>query len=168
VATNALSFANYLLLLRSLTRSRSGSDHQRLHRQRDLFLPRGAPACVACRTRYPAGDRSRIAARRQGAHLVDALLDGRGAYSIALWLLENWPMVDAYNIEIVGSDIDGDAVAAAREGTVRRPLAEPSCRTSPSSTPISSRPNADRSKIIDDLRESVRFTAGNLIDACER
>ncbi len=38
--------------------------------------------------------------------MVGALLDGEEPYSIAIWLLENWPQVDSYNIEIVGSDID--------------------------------------------------------------
>ncbi len=41
---------------------------------------------------------------------------GEEAYSIAIWLLENWPLVDAYNIEIVGSDIDTHALDRAREG----------------------------------------------------
>ena len=41
---------------------------------------------------------------------------GEEAYSIAIWLLENWRMVDAYNVEIVGSDIDATALAAARAG----------------------------------------------------
>jgi chemotaxis protein methyltransferase CheR len=38
---------------------------------------------------------------------------GEEPYSIAIWLLENWPLVDAYNIEIVGSDVDTEALAAA-------------------------------------------------------
>ena len=37
---------------------------------------------------------------------------GEEAYSIAIWLLENWKLVDAYNIEIVGSDIDTLALEA--------------------------------------------------------
>ena len=37
-------------------------------------------------------------------------------YSIALWLMENWPQVDSYNVEIVGSDIDTRALKAATEG----------------------------------------------------
>ena len=41
---------------------------------------------------------------------------GEEPYSIALWLLENWRLVDAYNVEIVGSDIDSDALIAAAEG----------------------------------------------------
>src|SRR5579875_3525902 len=38
---------------------------------------------------------------------------GEEPYSIALWLLENWPPVDAWNIEIVASDIDTGALKAA-------------------------------------------------------
>ena len=41
---------------------------------------------------------------------------GEEPYSIALWLLENWQLVDAYNVEIVGSDIDTEALAAAALG----------------------------------------------------
>lgn len=88
---------------------------------------------------------------------------GEEPYSIAIWLLENWPLVDAYNIEIVGSDIDTAAVAAAKAGLfnarslaklpgeVREAYFEPERR--------------HRRQIIDDLRESVRFTTTNLVDA---
>ncbi len=31
-----------------------------------------------------------------------------------MWLLENWPPVDAYDIEIIGSDIDTSVLEAAR------------------------------------------------------
>ena len=87
---------------------------------------------------------------------------GEETYSIALWLLENWRMVDAYNIEIVGSDIDTHALEAAHAGlygeralarlpeSVREGYFEPAKR--------------HRRKIIDDLRESVSFTHANLID----
>lgn len=88
---------------------------------------------------------------------------GDEAYSIAIWLLENWPMVDAYNIEIVGSDIDTAALARAGAGlfnvrslarlpdAVREAYFEPSHR--------------QHRKIIDDLRESVLFTQVNLVNA---
>ena len=33
-----------------------------------------------------------------------------------MWLLENWPLVDEYEIEIVGSDIDTAVLEAARAG----------------------------------------------------
>ena len=45
---------------------------------------------------------------------------GEEPYSIAIWLLENWPHVDEYDIEIVGSDIDTAAVALARQGVYGR------------------------------------------------
>ncbi|MDG2522125.1 protein-glutamate O-methyltransferase CheR [Caulobacter segnis] len=88
---------------------------------------------------------------------------GEEAYSIALWLLDNWRMVDAYNVEIVGSDIDTDALEAARAGLYgERALArlpEPALETY--FEPL----RRHRRKIIDDLRESVTFTFANLIDA---
>jgi chemotaxis protein methyltransferase CheR len=87
---------------------------------------------------------------------------GEEPYSIAIWLLENWPLVDAYNIEIVGSDIDTAAVAAAREGRFNaRSLA----KLSPDVRDAYFEPEyRQRRKIIDDLRESVRFTTANLVD----
>ena len=42
---------------------------------------------------------------------------GEEPYSIAIWLLENWPQVDRYFIEIVGSDIDTRVLELARAGT---------------------------------------------------
>ena len=41
---------------------------------------------------------------------------GEEPYSIAIWLLENWPLVDQYEIEIVGSDIDTGVLEKARSG----------------------------------------------------
>jgi chemotaxis protein methyltransferase CheR len=88
---------------------------------------------------------------------------GEEPYSIAIWLLENWPMVDAYNIEIVGSDIDTAAVAAAKEGLFNaRSLAKLPDKVREAYFESEHR---HRRKIIDDLRESVRFTSVNLIDA---
>jgi chemotaxis protein methyltransferase CheR len=41
---------------------------------------------------------------------------GEEPYSIAIWLMENWPQVDNYNIEILGSDIDTRTLKSAAEG----------------------------------------------------
>lgn len=88
---------------------------------------------------------------------------GEEPYSIAIWLLENWAMVDAYNIEIVGSDIDTDVLEAAKIGA----YGERALSRMPSDV-------ADRyfepqrggqRQIIQDLRESVAFRPVNLIDA---
>ena len=88
---------------------------------------------------------------------------GEEPYSIALWLLENWPMVDVYHIEIVGSDIDSDAVAAALRGLygprslARLPAAVQENYFEPEAK--------GQREIIGDLKESVKFTSVNLVDA---
>ncbi len=88
--------------------------------------------------------------------------NGEEAYSLAIWLLENWPLVDAYNVEIVGSDIDTAALNHAREGRFgMRALARlPQKLIDGYFEPE----RGHRRKIIDDLRESVRFIAANIID----
>lgn len=87
---------------------------------------------------------------------------GDEAYSIAIWLLENWPLVDAYNVEIVGSDIDSAALDQARAGRYApRALARlPEKVIEAYFEPT----HHHRRKIIDDLRESVRFVPANLFD----
>ena len=87
---------------------------------------------------------------------------GEEAYSIAIWLLENWPLVDAYNIEILGSDIDTEALEEARIGLYG----------SRSVSRLSAKLVADYFEpriegvvqIIQDLRDSVGFSPVNLID----
>ncbi|WP_184719141.1 protein-glutamate O-methyltransferase CheR [Caulobacter sp.] len=88
---------------------------------------------------------------------------GEEPYSIALWLLENWRMVDAYNVEIVGSDIDSQALEAARSGIyAERALARlPAAVRGAYFEPL----KRHRWKIIDDLRESVTFTHANLMES---
>jgi chemotaxis protein methyltransferase CheR len=87
---------------------------------------------------------------------------GDEAYSIAIWLLEHWRMVDAYNVEIVGSDIDTATLDAAREGRfVSRALSRlPAELIERYFEPE----HHHRRQIIEDLRESVRFTTANIID----
>lgn len=87
---------------------------------------------------------------------------GEEPYSIAIWLLENWALVDAYNVEIVGSDIDTHALAAAAAGQYgQRALAKlPADLIGRYFEPSP----AGGFEIIGDLRESVSFTAVNLID----
>ena len=87
---------------------------------------------------------------------------GEEAYSIAIWLLENWPLVDAYNVEIVASDIDTDALARAAEGYFsERSLARlPDVLKNRYFEPE----HEHRRRIIQDLRESVQFTPANIID----
>ena len=87
---------------------------------------------------------------------------GEEPYSVAIWLLENWAMVDAYNIEIVGSDIDTVALATAVLGQYGvRALS----RLPTDVLPRYFEPAREGiQRIIQDLRESVRFTQVNLVD----
>ena len=88
---------------------------------------------------------------------------GEEAYSIAIWLLENWRLVDAYNVEIIGSDIDTRVLESAREGVYgERALA----RLAPPLIDLYFEPpRRQQRRIIQDLRESVTFTRANLVDA---
>jgi chemotaxis protein methyltransferase CheR len=88
---------------------------------------------------------------------------GEEPYSIALWLMENWPQVDDYNIEIVGSDIDTRALQAAAGGVYGdRALMRLSRRI----VDRYFKPVADGKHEIDEgLRNSIEFTQANVIDA---
>lgn len=87
---------------------------------------------------------------------------GEEPYSIAIWLLEHWPLVDAYNVEINGSDLDTRALEAAKSGdygeraTSRLPQDVLGAYFEP--------PRNRRRRIIQDLRESVILSPVNLID----
>lgn len=87
---------------------------------------------------------------------------GEEPYSIAIWLLENWALVDAYNVEIVGSDIDTDIIAEALEANYgQRAL----MRLPPELVERYFEPGQHgRVRLLQDLRESVSFTAVNITD----
>ena len=107
-----------------------------------------------------------VAGRRPGALVRIWSLPcstGDEAYSIAIWLLENWPMVDAWNVEIVASDVDTSALAQARSGRFgERALARlPEDVRNRYFGP----PQEHYREIIDDLKESIHLSEANLIDA---
>jgi chemotaxis protein methyltransferase CheR len=87
---------------------------------------------------------------------------GEEPYSIAIWLLENWHLVDAYNIEIIGSDIDSAVLHEAIEGYFSpRSLS----RLPPNVLKDYFEPERNlQRRLIADLRESVTFARGNIID----
>ena len=90
---------------------------------------------------------------------------GEEPYSIAIWLLENWPHVDEHEVEIVGSDIDTRAVEIAREGLYsKRALMRLSADLVER---YFHREGEESWRILDDLRESVRFTPVNLLDTAQ-
>ncbi|TNC46228.1 protein-glutamate O-methyltransferase CheR [Rubellimicrobium rubrum] len=90
---------------------------------------------------------------------------GEEPYSIAIWLLENWPAVDEFEIEILGSDIDTRALAAARDGSYgKRALS----RLSPDLVGKYFDPaGEERWQIIEGLRNSIQLTQANLVDGAE-
>lgn len=90
---------------------------------------------------------------------------GEEPYSIAMWLLENWPEVDAHEIEILGSDIDTECIAAARTGEYG---ARSLMRLTPGLIEKYFEQIADeRWRISVDLRNSVQFTPVNLVESAD-
>ena len=88
---------------------------------------------------------------------------GEEPYSIAIWLMENFPGVDNYQIEIVGSDIDTRALAAAADGVYG---ARALMKLSPALIArYFENVSADAHRIDAGLRASIQFTEVNLIDA---
>ncbi len=111
---------------------------------------------------------ARVASKAQGDQIriwSVPCSTGEEPYSIAMWLLENWPLVDKYDIEIVGSDIDTNAITLARAGTYgKRAL----MRLAPNVVDkYFELRESEIFQIIDDLRQSVRFTTANLIDRAQ-
>jgi chemotaxis protein methyltransferase CheR len=90
---------------------------------------------------------------------------GEEPYSVAMWLLENWPLVDEFEIEILGSDIDTAVLELAREGVfARRAL----MRLSPYLVgKYFTALEEERWQILADLRDSVRFTPVNIVAPSE-
>jgi chemotaxis protein methyltransferase CheR len=121
---------------------------------------------LSCLTNDILVERARARPRSEAIRIWSAPCStGEEPYSIAIWLLENWAQVDAYDIEIVGSDIDTRALEAAALGEFgKRAL----MRLTPDLveryfTPL----DDERWRIIDDLRNSVRFTSANLVETAE-
>lgn len=110
----------------------------------------------------------RIRAKRQGDGIriwCAPCSTGEEPYSIAIWLLENWPLVDQYDIEIIGSDIDTQTLKASEEGIFgkRALMRLPEALVKKYFTPL----DGERWQILEDLRQSVQFSRVNLIDAAQ-
>jgi chemotaxis protein methyltransferase CheR len=91
---------------------------------------------------------------------------GEEPYSLAIWLLEHWPAVDEWEIEIVGSDIDTRALAAAEAGRYgARALGRlPPAQVARYFTPEEGTTGGPSWRILPELRGSVRFSRRNLVD----
>lgn len=94
-----------------------------------------------------------------------ACSSGEEPYSIAMWLLENWPSVDEHLIDIEGSDIDTGALELARAGIFsKRALMR---LPAPLTAKYFEALPGERYRIASLLRDSVSFTSVNLIEPDE-
>ncbi|MDO8844849.1 protein-glutamate O-methyltransferase CheR [Methylicorpusculum sp.] len=89
---------------------------------------------------------------------------GEEAYSIVIYLLEYWPGIEKWDVEIISSDIDTDIIARARRGqyTPRSVQHLPSALLKKYF-----QPQAGGYQLIDDLREAVEFTRVNLMEPAD-
>ena len=85
---------------------------------------------------------------------------GEEPYSLAIQLLENWPAVDRYDVQIVASDIDTRVIAQARAGLYE----DRSVQYLPAAVKSRyfTRTSEGRWQVVEDLRSSVDFGAVNL------
>jgi chemotaxis protein methyltransferase CheR len=121
---------------------------------------------LACLTADLLGARLKVKPRGEPIRIWSVPCStGEEPYSIAIWLLENWPFVDQYEIEIVGSDIDTQVLALAREGAygeralmrLAQPLVQRYFATDDGVT----------WRIAAELRGSVSFTEANIVDRAQ-
>lgn len=121
---------------------------------------------LRCLTNDLLAERLRVKARGEAFRIWSVPCStGEEPYSIAIWLLENWPIVDQYEIEIVGSDIDTDVLEKARDGVFgKRALMRLSPELIAKYFAIAT---ADTWQIVDDLRQSIRFSPVNIVETGE-
>jgi chemotaxis protein methyltransferase CheR len=160
-ATGDVDFRDYFVRLRSERRELEYVINAFTINETYFYREAHQFACMS-RELLPALVRGREAGSRVRI-LCNPCATGEEPYSVALWLLENWALVDAYNIEIVGADVDTAALGRAREGWYEpRSLS----RLPPELVDAYfDPPEGDRRRLIRDLRESVSFTSANLIEA---
>lgn len=157
---NAPSTRNYISFLRTdpreielLINSFTVNETYFFREQHQLACLSNSILPAVIRSKGP-GDRIRI--------LSMPCSSGEEPYSIAIWLLENWPLVDAYNIEIVGSDID---TAVMRQAVAGYFGARSLSRLPKDIVDRYFEGGQDQQyRLIGDLRESVTFVRGNIID----
>ncbi len=117
---------------------------------------------LRCLTRDLLAERLRDGGRNAVRIWCAPCSTGEEPWSVAIWLLENWELVDQYEIEIIGSDIDTDALEACARGEFgkRALMRLPETLVERYFIALGD----ERWRIIDALRESVQFTHVNLIE----
>jgi chemotaxis protein methyltransferase CheR len=163
-ATGSATFASYFARLRSDIRGEVEQFINAFTVNETYFYREDHQ--LRCLTSDLLPDRIRRRAKSDPIRIWSAPCStGEEPYSLAIWLLENWSEVDAWNIEIVGSDIDTRTLQDAEAGIYgKRAL----MRLTPELIERYFTPLPDeRWQILDDLRESVRFTPINLQDPAD-
>jgi chemotaxis protein methyltransferase CheR len=162
-ATGATSFASYFARLRS---DIDGEVEQFINAftVNETYFYREEHQ-LQCLTSSLLTERLRVKPPGEGVRIWSVPCStGEEPYSIAIWLLENWPQVDSHDIEIIGSDIDTAVLATAQEGIYgKRAL----MRLTPQLIDKYFVMDGDRWRILDDLRGSVRFTPVNIVERAE-
>ena len=89
---------------------------------------------------------------------------GEEAYSIAIYLMEFWSLIEQWDVEIISSDIDTDIINRARRGhyTARSVQNLP-----PRLLHKYFQANMGGYQICEDLRQAVEFTRVNIMDAAD-
>jgi len=160
-ATGATSFASYFARLRSEAHGEVEPFINAFTVNETYFYREEHQ--LQCLTSDLLGERTRARPPGQPIRIWSVPCStGEEPYSIAIWLLQNWPEVDAHDIEIVGSDIDTQALEAARAGVFgRRAL----MRLSPDLIAKYLEPaGEERWRVLQDLRDSVAFSPVNLVE----
>ncbi|WP_395680726.1 CheR family methyltransferase [Inquilinus sp.] len=163
-ATGAISFADYFALLRSDVRGEIEQFINAFTVNETYFYREDHQ--LRCLTNDLLPERTQLKARGQTIRIWSVpCATGEEPYSIAIWLLENWPEVDGYDVEIVGSDIDTRVLQAAAAGVFgKRALMRLSeDLIAKYFVPL----DEDRWTILDDLKASIRFTPVNLVESGE-
>ena len=90
---------------------------------------------------------------------------GDEAYSIAIWLLEHWPLIDEFDVEITGVDIDTHVVELARAGVFGERALQHVDGTLRARYFTSL--GAGRYQISSELRGAIGFTLANICEPTE-
>jgi len=89
---------------------------------------------------------------------------GEEAYSIVIYLLEHWPAIAQWDVEIISSDIDSDIIDSAQRGH----YSSRSVQYVPSTLLKKYfKASADGYQISEEIRSTVEFTCVNLMDVAD-
>ncbi len=89
---------------------------------------------------------------------------GEEPYSIALFLMERWPGISKWDVEIISSDIDTSILQKARAGRYSQRSVQ---HVPPAWLARYFKPIGDEYQLCEDLRQAVEFTRVNLAEPAD-